>query len=152
VLGEGRPAQCTNLRRARLYAAVQKPFDTLRSAARPDIRSDKREDSKGDHVSSAFIGHDGHVGSADDKPRKRRHPLRKVPKYETPNTLPFPGLTGESEFGPSSSRFGHGSDGKEYGRPGLIGRGFLRILGMRQKGAEVDRPVTPEARENGSPE
>jgi hypothetical protein len=92
------------------------------------------------------------VGSADDKPRKRRHPLRKVPKYETPNTLPFPGLTGESAFGQSSSRFGHGSDGKKYGRPGLIGRGFLRVLGMRQRGAEAEGPVTPEGREKKPPE
>jgi hypothetical protein len=94
-----------------------------------------------------FIGHDDGVGQADDKPRKRRHPLRKVPKYETPNTLSFPGLTGGSEFGQSPSRFGHGSDGKEYGRPGLIGRGLLRVLGMRKRGAEVEKPVTPESRE-----
>lgn len=92
------------------------------------------------------------MGSADDKPRKRRHPLRKVPKYETPNTLTFPGLTGDSGFGQSSSRFGHGSDGKEYGRPGLIGRGFLRVLGMRQRGAEVEEPLTPEAGEKKPPE
>jgi hypothetical protein len=84
------------------------------------------------------------VGSADDKPRKRRHPLRKVPKYETPNTLSFPGLTGESEFGQPPGRFGHGSDGKEYGKPGLIGRGLLRVLGMRQRRAEVEGPVAPE--------
>lgn len=92
------------------------------------------------------------MGSADDKPRKRRRPLRKVPKYETPNTLPLPGLTGESEFGQSSGRFGHGSDGKEYGRPGLIGRGFLRLLGMRKRGPGIEGPVVPEAREQGPPE
>jgi hypothetical protein len=126
--------------------------NSLCSAARQGLQRDEPEDSEGDHDSSAFIGHDGYVGSADDKPRKRRHPLRKVPKYETPNTLPLPGLTGESEFGQSSSRFGHGSDGKEYGRPGLIGRGFLRILGMRQRGAAAERSVTPEAREKESPE
>jgi hypothetical protein len=75
-----------------------------------------------------------------------------VPKYETPNTLPFPGLTGESPFGQSSSRFGHGSDGKEYGRPGLIGRGFLRVLGMRQRRSEAEGPVTQEAGENKPPD
>ncbi len=100
----------------------------------------------------ALIGHDVEVGSADDKPRKRRHPLRKVPKYETPNTLPFPGLTGQSEFGQSPGRFGHGSDGKKHGRPGLVGRGLLRVLGMRQRGAEVEGPVTPEAGEKRPPE
>jgi hypothetical protein len=114
--------------------------------ARQSIRSKERENQYRRQISSAFIvfiGHDGDVGSADDKPRKRRHPLRKVPKYEMPNTLPFPGLTGDSGFGQSSGRFGHGSDGKEHGRPGLIGRGFLRVLGMRQRGPEVEGPVTP---------
>jgi hypothetical protein len=127
-------------------------LNTLRSTARHGIRSNERESGKADHISSAFFGHDGDVGSAGDKPRKRRHPLRKVPKYETPNTLSFPGLTGESEFGQSAGRFGHGSDGKEYGRPGLIGRGFLRVLGMRHRGAEVEGPVTPESGEKTPPE
>jgi len=121
------PAQCSSLQRL--------PKHPIQRAGDPN---------KGGHIASASIGHDVDVGSADDKPRKRRHPLRKVPKYEMPNTLPFPGLTGESGFGQSSGRFGHGSDGKEYGRPGLIGRGFLRILGMRNRGAEVEGPVTPE--------
>jgi hypothetical protein len=112
--------------------------------ARASDRKSERT-SSGAQISSAFIGHDGEVGSADDKPRKRRHPLRKVPKYETPNTLSFPGLTPESGFGQSSSRFGHGSDGKKYGRPGSIGRGFLRVLGMRQQGAEIEEPVRPNA-------
>jgi hypothetical protein len=126
-----------------------------RSTALPSaIASDRESDgtNKGGPIWSAFIGHDGDVGSADDKPRKRRHPLPKVPKYETPNTLPFPGLTGESGFGQSSGRFGHGSDGKAYGRPGLIGRAFLRVLGMRQRGAQVEEPVTPEAQEKRPPE
>jgi hypothetical protein len=106
------------------------------------------ETATSDPLSGATsFGHDGDVGQADDKPRKRRNPLRKVPKYETPNTLPLPGLTGESEFGRSSGRFGHGSDGKEYGRPGLIGRGFLRVLGMRQRRAGVEGPVTAESEE-----
>lgn len=34
------------------------------------------------------------MGSADDKSRKSRHPLAKVQKYEEPNALPLPGLTG----------------------------------------------------------
>jgi len=84
------------------------------------------------------------MGSDDDKPRRPRHPLRKVPKYEEPNTLSLPGLTGESGFGQSSGRFGHGSDGKEHHRPGLAGRAFLKVLGMRQRHPEDDQPVTRE--------
>jgi hypothetical protein len=80
------------------------------------------------------------MGQANDKPRKRKHPLPKVPKYETPNTLSFPGLTGESEFGQPPGRFGHGSDGKKYGPPGLLGRGFLRVLGIRRRGSAPEEP------------
>ena len=49
------------------------------------------------------------MGSTGDKPRKQRRRLAKVPKYEEPNTLPAPGLTGSSDavFG---SRYGHSAD------------------------------------------
>jgi len=73
------------------------------------------------------------MGSANDKPRKARNHLPKVPKYEEPNTLPLPGLTGDSGLGNTSGRFGHGSDGKDHGAPGGAGRALLRILGMRRK-------------------
>ena len=88
-----------------------------------------------------FIRHDRAMGSANDKPRKARHPLPKVPKYEEPNTLPLPGLTGNSGFGEPSGRFGHGSDGKEHGAPGLAGRVFLRMLGMRRRDPETEDPL-----------
>jgi hypothetical protein len=84
------------------------------------------------------------MGSPDDKPRKPRHHLRKVPKYEEPNTLSLPGLTGDSEMGQSPSRFGHGSDGTEHHRPGVLGRAFLKLLGMRQQHPEDVEPVTRE--------
>ena len=86
------------------------------------------------------IGHDHCMGSANNKPRKPRHPLRKVPKYEEPNTLPLPGLTGDSGLGDTSGRFGHGSDGKEHHAPGFAGRAFLRLLGMRRKDPETEDP------------
>jgi hypothetical protein len=84
------------------------------------------------------------MGSAGDKPRKRRHPLPKVPKYEEPNTLPLPGLTGGGVGGGPGTepgRFGHGADGKEHGRLGLAGRAFLRTLGMRRRDPEGDGPT-----------
>jgi hypothetical protein len=91
------------------------------------------------------------MGSADDKPRKRRHPLPKVPKYEEPNALPLPGLTGDSGFlGDQSGRFGHGSDGKEHHGPGVVGRVFLRVLGMRRRDPENEEPVTRDHKHKGS--
>jgi hypothetical protein len=84
--------------------------------------------------SPTFIGHDDGMGSADDKPRKKRHPLPKVPKFEEPNSFPIPGLTGDSGLDDQSGgRFGHGSDGKEHHWPGLAGRTLLRVLGMRRR-------------------
>ena len=82
------------------------------------------------------------MGSANDKPRKRRRPLPKVPKYEEPNTLPLPGLTGDSGLGNTSGRFGHGSDGKEHHAPGRAGRALLRVLGMRRRDPEAEDAVT----------
>lgn len=79
----------------------------------------------------AFVRHDEVMGSSGDKPRKPRHPLAKVPKYEEPNSLPLPGLGGSSESG--SGRFGHGSDHKHPGKPGRAGTFLLRMLGMRSK-------------------
>ncbi len=91
-----------------------------------------------------FVRHDDEVGSADAKPRNRGHPRRKVPKYEEPNTLSLPGLTGESAMGQPTGRFGHGSDGKEHHRPGRVGRAFLKMLGMRQRHPEDEPAVTRE--------
>jgi hypothetical protein len=87
------------------------------------------------------------MGSANDKPRKPKHPLPKVPKYEEPNTLPLPGLTGNSGLGDASGRFGHGSDGKDHHAPGLAGRALLKLLGMRRRDPEPDDPA---AREKGA--
>jgi hypothetical protein len=69
------------------------------------------------------------MGSSGDKPRKPRHPLPKVPKYEEPNSLPLPGLGGGGDVG--SGRFGHGSGHKHPGKPGRAGTFLLRMLGMR---------------------
>jgi hypothetical protein len=71
------------------------------------------------------------MGSAGDKPRKPKRRLTKVPKFEEPNDLPLPGLTGASPFGIEEGRFGHGSDHKHPGQPGRAGLFLLRILGRR---------------------
>ena len=104
-------------------------------------RSPELARSLGNAAFGQTIRHDHRMGSAKDKPRKRRHSLPKVPKYEEPNTLPLPGLTGNSELGDTSGRFGHGSDGKEHHAPGLVGRTFLKVLGMRRRDPEAEDPV-----------
>jgi hypothetical protein len=68
------------------------------------------------------------MGSAGDTPRKPRHPLPKVPKYEEPNSLPLGGGAGQG-YG----RFGHGSGHHDPDKPGRAGAFLLRILGMRPK-------------------
>jgi len=73
-----------------------------------------------------IVDHDGAMGSAGSKPRKRRHRLDKVPKYEEPNRAE--GFTGGS-FG----RVGHSSDGHQAKGPGRVGSYVLRLLGRRPK-------------------
>ena len=72
------------------------------------------------------------MGSSGDKPRKPRRRLAKVPKYEEPNTLPAPGLTGSSGavFG---ARYGHSADHHPQKEPGRFGAFILRLLGMKSK-------------------
>jgi hypothetical protein len=73
------------------------------------------------------------MGSAGDKPRKRKRRLSKVPKYEEPNTFPAAGLTG-SAGGVYGSRYGHSSDHHPQSRPpGRLGAFLLRCLGMKPK-------------------
>lgn len=83
-----------------------------------------------------FVAHGAVMGSADDKPRKPRRPLAKVPKYEEPNELSLPGLTGDVGFGRRYGRFGHGSDHQRTHKPGRVGSFILRLLGMRAKDPE----------------
>jgi hypothetical protein len=72
------------------------------------------------------------MGRAGSKPRKPKRRLRKVPKYEEPNTIPLAGLTGSSEevFG---SRYGHSADHHQEKEPGRFGSFVLRVLGMKPK-------------------
>jgi hypothetical protein len=72
------------------------------------------------------------MGRASSKPRKPKRRLRKVPKYEEPNTIPLAGLTGSSAevFG---SRYGHSADHHQEKEPGRFGSFVLRVLGMKPK-------------------
>jgi len=121
--------------------ALTAPDRSLRHPVRVVAEVRNEPGCGGTPPSHLFIRHDHGMGSANDKPRKRRHPLPKVPKYEEPNTLPLPGLTGNSALGDTSGRFGHGSDGKEHHAPGLVGRTFLKVLGMRRRDPETEDPV-----------
>ena len=69
------------------------------------------------------------MGSDGNKPRKQKHRMKKVPKYEEPNRAE--GFTGGS-FG----RSGHGSDGHHPGKPGRAGSYLLKLLGQRPKNYE----------------
>jgi hypothetical protein len=77
------------------------------------------------------------MGSSGDKPRKGKHPLAKVPKYEEANDLPLPGVGGGGGAGAGGgSRFGHGSDHHGTKQPGKAGKFLLRTLGLRPKGRQ----------------
>jgi len=69
---------------------------------------------------------DGHMGSAGDKPRKKKAPLPKVPKYENPNRA-------EGSDGGSFGRSGHGSDHHHYEKPTGAGAWFLKVLSRKPK-------------------
>jgi len=71
------------------------------------------------------------MGSAGSKPRKPKHPLPKVPKYEEPNAIPLAGLGGDTVSG--VGREGHSADHHKNKAPGKVGAWFLRRLGMRPK-------------------
>ncbi len=75
-----------------------------------------------------IVDHDGWMGSDGSKPRKRRHKLGKVPKYEEPNRA-------EGFSGGSFGRAGHGSDGHHAGTPGRAGSYLLKVLGRKPKGS-----------------
>jgi len=75
------------------------------------------------------------MGSQGSRPRKPKHRLAKVPKYEEPNNIPLAGLGGGAETG--TGRLGHGSDHRHPGQPGRAGKFMLRMLGLRPKGEQT---------------
>jgi hypothetical protein len=80
---------------------------------------------------STWVRHYVAVGSKGDKPRKPKHRLPKVPKYEEPNTLPLPGLVGGASAGPGPA--GDGGNHQHSQEPGRAGKVLLWLLGRRPK-------------------
>lgn len=70
------------------------------------------------------------MGQDGDKPRKKRHPLAKVPKYQETNAFPLSALGGGGGGIGPTGRFGHGSDNKEHRRPSRAGALLLGLLGI----------------------
>lgn len=75
------------------------------------------------------------MGSANDKPRKPRRRLGKVPRGLEPDNLPLAGLSGTSggRYGP---RADHDKARHRSSDLGRFGRGFLRLLGRRTRDPE----------------
>ncbi len=71
------------------------------------------------------------MGRANEKSRKPKRRLAKVPKYEEPNTFPAAGLTGSSNEG-FGSRYGHSAEHHQQ-KPGRFGAFVLRVLGQKPK-------------------
>jgi hypothetical protein len=69
------------------------------------------------------------MGSQGPKPRKKSRHLKKVAKYEEPNTAPLAGLANEQ--GPNPGRFGHSADGQATKQPGKFGAFVIRLLGKK---------------------
>ena len=72
------------------------------------------------------------MGSANDKPRKPKHRLPKVPRGLEPDNLPLAGLS-ESSGGIYGSRVDHDAARHRSSDLGRFGRGFLRLLGRRTR-------------------
>jgi hypothetical protein len=75
------------------------------------------------------------MGSADEKPRKPRLRLGKVPRGLEPDNLPLAGLS-ETSGGTYGSRVDHDKARHRSSDLGRFGRGFLRLLGRRTRDPE----------------
>ncbi len=75
------------------------------------------------------------MGSADDKPRKPRRRLQKVPRGLEPNNPPLAGLS-NSTGGVYGPRVDHDKARRRSRDLGRVGRGFLWLLGRRQRNVE----------------
>jgi hypothetical protein len=78
------------------------------------------------------------MGSAGDKPRKRRFKEPKVPRGAEANNIHLAGLSNDSTVGGESHRLDHE---KAHGRSDTMNgfqRGFLRMLGRKPKHPELE--------------
>ncbi len=81
------------------------------------------------------------MGSAGDKPRKKRHRLAKVPKGAEPNDIHLAGLT-NSSGGTYGSRVDHEAAGSRSEDLGRFGKFVLRLLGRRPRPSSTDEVPT----------
>jgi hypothetical protein len=72
------------------------------------------------------------MGEANDKPRKPRRTLGKVPRGLEPDNLPLAGIS-ETSGGLYGSRVDHEKAPRRSSDLGRFGRGFLRLLGRRTR-------------------
>lgn len=70
------------------------------------------------------------MGTPGHTPRKKKHPLAKVPPYEEPNQVHLAGLA-ENANTVSGTRLGHSSPHGRSQDLGRVGRFILRCLGRR---------------------
>ena len=75
------------------------------------------------------------MGTSADKPRKLRHRLAKVPKYEETNNIQLAGLA-ETSGAVAGTRLGHSTAKGRSQNLGPVGAFVLRCLGRRPK--EID--------------
>ena len=81
------------------------------------------------------------MGSSGDRPRKRKHRLAKVPKYEEVTNIQMAGLA-ENSSGVSGTRLGHSVPHARSQDTGRFGKFILRCLGRRT--SDLPSVPTPE--------
>ena len=81
------------------------------------------------------------MGASGDKPRKFRHRMAKVPKYEETNNIQLAGLA-ESSTPVGGTRLGHSTAKGRSQNLGRVGAFVLWCLGRRPKEnvEEIEQP------------
>jgi hypothetical protein len=72
------------------------------------------------------------MGTSGDKPRKLRHRMAKVPKYEEVSNIQLAGLA-EDNSSTSGTRLGHATPHGRSEDLGRFGRFVLKCLGRKTK-------------------
>ena len=81
------------------------------------------------------------MGASGDKPRKLRHRMAKVPKYEETNNIQLAGLA-ENSTSVAGTRLGHSTAKGRSQNLGRVGALVLWCLGRRRKQQveEIEQP------------